>query len=156
MIYWAIAISPCFGKGSGLKPRGQLEYHCKVLISPCFGKGSGLKLRVTVPVRDDTGISPCFGKGSGLKHRYIVMYIRFQWHISPCFGKGSGLKPVHPPRNAHLLLGVTTSSSLWTAPALVAARRVGRCAGRDERTRRPTGSPTDVRCDGEIVSIAQS
>ena len=66
-------ISPCFGKGSGLKLendygllRGGLE------ISPCFGKGSGLKLYDWTGYDWTAQISPCFGKGSGLKHTNLA------------------------------------------------------------------------------------
>ena len=41
---WVENISPCFGKGSGLKLKSTAAFAVADSISPCFGKGSGLKL----------------------------------------------------------------------------------------------------------------
>ena len=65
-------------------------------ISPCFGKGSGLKLGSASQSADRSRrISPCFGKGSGLKRPKTCRRHREGTLISPCFGKGSGLKHAH-------------------------------------------------------------
>ena len=70
--------------------------HRESNISPCFGKGSGLKqLKQVIGLAPK--ISPCFGKGSGLKHFSPLGCSVTSWplDISPCFGKGSGLKQRH-------------------------------------------------------------
>ena len=111
-----VVISPCFGKGSGLKLAFVMR-HCttytylpllrqgerietglpgcgrpKTCISPCFGKGSGLKLAAFYERCGDQGYLPLLRQGERIETlRRSTPYWETEL-ISPCFGKGSGLK----------------------------------------------------------------